>query len=246
MARDCHSITRHSANVAWRQLTNGFEALYRALMREFKRNQVEGAISRLSGSPTGEPSPELRTRLKRLLETDRSLGRNTRSKDPEQANFAFFSADAPGSGVEVWFSDYEAFALFTAWRLLEHGWPQASAVSIARRARPKLEPKHKEILTWDPNELFDEKKILEDARAGSPAVSTTKPVYLVIASRHGRPVDAESSGQMVEIVDEVELMRFLRSEVGLSATTFELTTAAHELRRMLGHTEPSKRGRGAS
>jgi len=45
---------------------------------------------------------------------------------------------------------------------------------------------------------------------------------LVIASRHGRPVDAESSGQMVEIVDEVELMRFLRSEVGLSATTFEL------------------------
>ena len=125
----------------------------------FKRNQVEEAISRMSDHGAQPPSAELRTRLKRLLETDRNLGRSPRSTDPERANYAFFSAGAPGSGSEVRFSEYEAFALFTAWRFLEHGWPQASAVSILRRARPRLEPKHAEILQWDPAALFDEKKI---------------------------------------------------------------------------------------
>jgi hypothetical protein len=114
-------------------------------MQEFKRNQVEEAISRMFDPHARVPSVEQRTRLKRLLETDRNAGRSPRSTDPEKANYAFFSADVPGSGVEVRFSGYEAFALFIAWRLLEHGWPQASAVSIARRARPKLEQKHAEI-----------------------------------------------------------------------------------------------------
>jgi hypothetical protein len=48
--------------------------------------------------------------LKGLLETGRSVGRNQRSKDRAQPHYAFYSADASGSGVEVWFSAYEAFA----------------------------------------------------------------------------------------------------------------------------------------
>jgi hypothetical protein len=39
----------------------------------------------------------LRTRIKRLLELDRSLGRKLRSKDAEEANFAFFTKEAPGN-----------------------------------------------------------------------------------------------------------------------------------------------------
>jgi hypothetical protein len=62
-----------------------------------------------------------RCKLKRLMERDRALGLSPRSKDPEEANYAFFSDEAPGSGTEIWFSAYEAFALYTALRLLEHG-----------------------------------------------------------------------------------------------------------------------------
>jgi hypothetical protein len=212
----------------------------------FKRNQVEEAISGMYHPGASAPSTELRTKLKRLLETDRNLGRSMRSTDPERANFAFFSAESPGSGVEVQFSEYEAFALFTAWRLLEHGWPQASAVSILRLARPRLQQKHTEILKKDPAVLFDEKKIRESARPGSVAVSTTNPAYLVIASRQGRPIQRSSDDMReVRILEEDELMRFLRSEVGLSTTNFELVKAAHELRRALMKTTPSKRGRAS-
>ena len=38
-----------------------------------------------------KPPLELRRCIKRLLKLDRSIGRNLRSKDAEEANFAFFS-----------------------------------------------------------------------------------------------------------------------------------------------------------
>ena len=91
----------------------------------------------------------LRTRLKRLLESDRALGRVSRANDPARANYAFFSADAQGSGVEVWFSEYEAFSLLNGLRLMEHGWPQSFAVSIMRRVRADLEKDHARILKQD-------------------------------------------------------------------------------------------------
>ena len=70
----------------------------------FKRNQVEEAIAVVLEPGAAKLSSETRTRLKRLLETDRSLGRNKRSPDPERANFAFHSMDAPGRGLENWFT----------------------------------------------------------------------------------------------------------------------------------------------
>jgi hypothetical protein len=210
-------------------------------MQRFKRNQIEQAISRMFNRQAVESSTELRTRLKRLLETDRALG------DPDMAHFAFFSSDAPGSGVEVWFSAYEAFALLMAWRLLEHGWPQATAVSILRQVRPQLEREHARILKLDPEQIFDQKKIREKAKPGSLAVNTTDPVFLVIASMEGHPRDSASTTRLIKICrGEEELMPMLRREVGLSATTFELVAAAHVLQIRLRETEPSKRGRGSS
>jgi hypothetical protein len=211
-------------------------------MREFKRNQIEEAISRMFNRQAVEPSTELRTRLKRLLETDRALGYSSGGGDPK-THFAFFSSDAPGSGIEVWFSAYEAFALLTAWRLLEHGWPQATAVSILRQVRPQLEREHARILKLDPEQIFDQKKIREKAQPGSLAFDTTNPVFLVIASMQGHPREKP----LIKICrSEEELMRMLRREVGLSATTFELAAAAHVLQNRLGETAPSKRGRGSS
>ena len=100
----------------------------------------------------------MRTRLKRLLETDRGLGRNKRSADPESANFAFYSTERREDGVENWFSDYEAFALLIGLRLMRHGWPQGFAVAVLRRVKPELEKHHARILKQDPAVLFDEQR----------------------------------------------------------------------------------------
>jgi class 3 adenylate cyclase len=48
----------------------------------YKRNQIEEAIARISVSNYQKPPSELRTRIKRLLELDRSMGRKLRSLTP--------------------------------------------------------------------------------------------------------------------------------------------------------------------
>jgi hypothetical protein len=45
---------------------------------KFKRNQVEEAISRTTYPEDRSLGVDLRTKLKRLLDTDRALGRNAR------------------------------------------------------------------------------------------------------------------------------------------------------------------------
>ena len=125
----------------------------------FKRNQVEGAISRVIDPTVEKPSADLLNRLKRLLDTDRSLGRSAKSMDPEKASYAFFSQDAAGSGIEVRFQEYEAFALLTGWRFLEHGFPQQKTVLALRRMRPLLEQEHARIMQLDPKDLLTEERI---------------------------------------------------------------------------------------
>jgi hypothetical protein len=116
----------------------------------YKRNQIEEAIARIFAPNCAKPPSELRTRIKRLLDLDRSIGRKLRSKDAEKANFAFFSEEAPGTGADILFSEYEAFALLNGLRIMEHGWPQAFAVSIMRRIRLDLEREHARILRQRP------------------------------------------------------------------------------------------------
>ena len=149
----------------------------------FKRNQLEEAIALVYEPGLTKSTSEIRTQLKRLLETDRSLGRNKRSSDPERAHFAFYSVDTPGRGTENCFSEYEAFALLTCLRLMRHGWPQARAVALLRRVRAGLEKHHARILKQDPASLFDQFLIRQRAKPGTLAVDNTDPVFLVIASR---------------------------------------------------------------
>ncbi len=112
----------------------------------YKRNQLEDAISSLLEPRARKPSAKMRTRFKRLFETDRAMDRSLRSDNPLLSNYAFFSDDPPGRGVEVQFSAYEAFALLTAIRLMTHGWTQNIVVSIMRQARDELEAHHASIL----------------------------------------------------------------------------------------------------
>jgi hypothetical protein len=211
----------------------------------FKRNQVEEAISRLLQRKGARG--QLETRIKRLYETDRKLGRSPRANDADRANYGFFSAEAPGSGVEVWFSEYEAFALLTALRLLEHGLPQKTAVLILRRARPQLEPKHAEIMTWDPKSIFDERKIRARWQPGMAYLPTTRPVFLAVGGlQKPRKKPSSEVGQEIHIIEKRDLLPYLLSETGKSATLFELSKAAHDMRAALTSTTPSKRGRGSS
>ncbi|SRR6266851_2284809 len=213
----------------------------------YKRNQVEEALSRVLEPRSQEPSSELRTRLKRLLETDRALGRVPRSNDPARGNYAFFSSDAQGSGVEVWFLEYEAFALLNGLRLMEHGWPQSLAVSIMRRVRADLEKDHARILKQDPKALFDQEAIRRNAKAGDWALDTTDPVFLTIVSKSGGAPDERGEPLACSIKRGVNNAMRWAWQVGKGVggfAFFELATVAHALSSQLARTEPSHRGRG--
>jgi len=211
----------------------------------FKRNQVEEAIA-LVVEPEPEqstPSSELRTRIKRLLDTDRDLGRNKRSADPERANFAFYRSEMPGRGAETLFSDYEAFALLTCLRLMRHGWPQGFVVSVLRRVRLELEEHYARIAKQDPKILFDEELIRQRAKPGDIAVDNTDPVFLAIISR--KPEDPFGSSPAAICRGQGELMRFIRERGASQAwTMFELVNSVHDLSSALAQTRPRLRGRG--
>jgi hypothetical protein len=215
-------------------------------MLEYKRNQVEEAISRTFGEQSARPSSELRTRLKRLLETDRSLGRNVRSADPERANYAFYSSDSPGRGVEVWFSDYEAFALMTGLRLLQLRWPQSFPVAVLRRLRPQLEREHARILKQDPKILFDQKRIRENARPGDLYVDNTDPIFLTIASREAHLKEGPTGTLLCAVCHGREQMfKFVKEQSARSWSSHELVTRAHALLLQLSKVQPRKRGRSS-
>jgi hypothetical protein len=214
-------------------------------MTLYKRNQIEEAISHIFEN-SSKPSSELRTRLKRLLEMDRGLGRHERSADPQVANYAFFSSGAPGKGIEIMFSDYEAFALMTGLRLLRHGWPQSFAVGIMRHVRPELEKQHGRILKQDPKKLFDGEEIRRRARPGALYVDNIDPVFLTIVSRQASASENNSDIPPCNVcrgLDEVS--QFLQREKAQSHTLMDLVTAAHALSSQLQKVQPRKRGRSS-
>ena len=211
----------------------------------YKRNQIEEAIARIVAPNCEKPPSELRTRIKRLLELDRSIGRKLRSKDAEEANFGFFSEEAPGTGADISFSEYEAFALLNGLRIMEHGWPQGFAVSIMRRVRLDLEREHARILRQHPDKLFDQQAIRARARPGDIAVDNTDPVFLTVASKAQRAPDEGQTGPLSAVCRGLEKVSEFSRDVGASSVTmFEVATLAHRLHQELMKTKPRRRGRG--
>jgi hypothetical protein len=199
-------------------------------MSHYKRNQIEEAISRSFEEQSAKPSSTLRIRMKRLLDMDRSLVHNPKSPDLNEANYAFYSGDSPGKGVEIRFSEYEAFALLTSLRLLQHGWPQSFAVAVLRRVRPELEKQHARILKQDPKILFDEKVIQQTAQPGAIYVDNTDPVFLTIVSRHGPAMESDMKSLLCRICRGMkEVSEFSKQETAWSYTIFDLVPAAHRL-----------------
>jgi hypothetical protein len=211
---------------------------------ECKRNQVEEAISRLFGELTVKPSPGLRTRIKRLLDADRDLTHEARKSRAEIVNYAFYSSDSPGKGSEVYFSGYEAFALDTGMRLLDHGWPQGFVVRVLRHIRRNFERQYSHILKQDPATLFDPKRIEALAEAGQVGADNTDPVFLtLVTGKHSYKdgIDDRTSAKICRGTKEVS--HFVKEHEAHSWSLFELATRAHRLKEQLALTQPRTRGR---
>jgi hypothetical protein len=206
----------------------------------FKRNQLQEAIAAVLKPASRQQSREMIGRVKRLLDTDRARGRNKRASDPEKANYAFYTADMPGSGYENPFSEYEAFALLVALRLMGLGLPQGTVVALLRRLRPELEQQHGQIVRQAAADLFNEERMRLQAKTGDLSVGTTDPRFIVIAwegDRRGSRSVALCQGQR----EVFEL--FHRYRAGYTFTLIELVTSAHALSFALAETKPRTRGR---
>lgn len=215
-------------------------------MEQYKRNQVEEAIAAALQQADQELVPDLRIRLKRLLDTDYALSRTLSGPASEQA-FAFSTGERPGRGVEVWFSAYEAFALLLGALLLQHRWPQQTAVRIMRQARPRLEPEHARLLSLDAAALFEGRE--HQAAPGSMAHGSTDPVFLaIVSSSFSARIGPETLPLAVEVCrGEATLMQLRRERApaGSSMTILELTGSAHMLAFCLRQTKPRTRGRSS-
>jgi hypothetical protein len=216
-------------------------------MSTFKRNQVEEAISKILEPRSPKPSSGLRTRLKRLFDTDRALEPREDPRAAKGAQFAFFSGEPPGTGKEVWHSEYEAFALAVALLLLQHGWPQVFVVMVMRRVRSKLEREHTRTLAQDRAWLFDQEAIRKKAQAGDMAFNNQDPVLLMLASKPSGLVGKEDGPDVCDIVrGEMEgskVMAQHRAKSPCVWTSFEVVGIAHSLSDALARTRPHKRGR---
>ncbi len=209
-------------------------------MKNFKRNQVEEAIMRTLGVKDTRIG-DLKTKVKRLLVTDRRLGRSRQGGTVRR--YAFFSRKPQGSGVEVMFAGYEAFALLAALILLGHGIPQAKVVSILRQVRSDLEAAHHETLEKDPKALFDPEAVRAMAGPGMIAVDNTSPVFLAFVKLDiGR---GKVHATISVCRGRQELGTFLKKHIvpGSGATHFEFVRLMHTLAENLSRTWPISRGR---
>lgn len=210
-------------------------------MRYYKRDQLEEAIIRTLGAKeaTGH---DLKLRIKRLLLTDRRLGRGKRS-DQRPDHYAFFGDKPQGSGTDVMFTGFEVFAVLAALLLLRHGIPQAKVVSILRDVRPDLEAAHHEILGKKPEVLFDQQEIQAMSSEGVIAVDSTVPIFLAFVELDIGRGKVQATISVCRGLDE--LGKFLKQHavVGSGSTFFQFTRLMRTLASNLSKTRPVKRGR---
>ena len=217
---------------------------HRTSMQSYKRNQIEGAVFRTLGAK-GERAEEVKFRLKRLLVADREFKPGANSVEGED-HYAFYDqAKPPGSGIEVMFSAYEAFALLAAIILLEHGLPQQTVVRVMRQVRGDFEAEHARVLKKDPKALFDQKAIDAQAEPGAIPLDNTDPIFLAVVRLTGSSVDNSQTPAVAVCRGQAKLMAFIkkRSIAGMGATFFEFTRLMHTFAKDLSRVKPAKRGR---
>jgi hypothetical protein len=109
--------------------------------RTYKRGQVEWALWRICSlshrQADTEPSQIFRTRIKRLLDVDRTFESSNINIDPGAAH-AFGKIELGGRGVETPYTAEDAFSLAIALDLLNVGFKQSEVVFVIRHVRDLL------------------------------------------------------------------------------------------------------------
>jgi hypothetical protein len=208
-------------------------------MSDYKRNQLEEAVIRTLGA-TDRRARDLKLKIKRLLLTDRRLGRGRRS-DHGANRYAFYGTRPQGTGTEVLFTGYEVFAVMMGLIVLEHGIPQAKVVRILQALRSDFEAAHRDTLQTDPKVLFDPQAVQK--LPGLLAVDNTAPVFLAFVKLDIGKGRVQAFISVCRGLDE--LGKFLKehSVPGSGSTHFEFARLMHTLTINLSQTRPIKRGR---
>ncbi len=222
-----------------------FKVTIDAAMVWCKRNQLEEAIIRTLGTSQAQGG-DLRLRIKRLLLTDRRLGRRKRSDTRETGRYAFYSTQPQGSGNETMFTGFEVFAVLAAVLLLRHGIPQAKVVSILREVRPDLEAAHNEILKKNSEVLFDQQKIRAMSRNGTIGVDSTAPIFLAFAELDIGRGRVQATIELCRGLHELGEFFKEHSVLGSGMTFFQFTRLMHTLATNLLQTRPVRRGRSGA
>ncbi len=216
----------------------------------YKRNQIEEALWRLfNEGNTGEPIPVVfRTRIKRLLELDRSMDL------PDADGLAFQDARPEGRGVEVAFTSANVFALALGLDLLDMGYKQAEIVFLLQHIRDSLTDIHEYIMKGPP---AAQGRLLPNNRPNSPTMTIKGREYadcnVFLLIRKVELKEAWSAQPKDPLIlkpgiayGRAELNEKM-SEMGMGNRKFlvlEIANSAALLEAWLGETEPIKRGPG--
>ena len=107
----------------------------------YKRGQMEWALWRaftLGRSVTNGPPPIFKTRIKRLLDIDRTFEAG-QFHGASAADFAFGGPVVEGTGIDVAYAAVDVFCLALALDLLDVGFKQSEIVFVMRHLRKPLE-----------------------------------------------------------------------------------------------------------
>ena len=130
----------------------------------FKRGQVEWAIWRffthLKSAPLAPPKVFL-TRIKRLLETDRTDKVPAGQDYKPPAAFAFSTAESEGRGTDAAFTAFDAFCLALAVDFIDFGFKPSEIVFLLRYLRPDLE-RHFETILEEPPPPVRQQQLAKD------------------------------------------------------------------------------------
>ncbi len=118
----------------------------------YRRGQVEWALWRWFADVQGDdlpPKPFL-TRIKRLLEIDRSDSVPRGAETVPVVRFAFIDQAPANKGTDVEFSAFNAFSLAFGLDMLDAGFNQSEVVFVLRYIRNELEQEYERALKRPP------------------------------------------------------------------------------------------------
>ena len=120
--------------------------------RHYRRGQVEWALWQwfTAGEGADRPPAPFLTRVKRLLDIDRSGSVPIGAEKVPAAKFAFIDGRPGGHGADVEYSPFNAFCLAIGLDLLDAGFSQLEVVFLLRHIEGLLRPQFEQALRYPP------------------------------------------------------------------------------------------------